>query len=159
MKDQDFRTTLLIDATAQEVFDAVNNVRKWWSENIQGHTDRLHAEFSYHFQDVHRCKIQITELVPNKKVVWHVLDNYFNFTKEEREWIGSDVIFDISQDGGKTQLVFTHRGLVPTDECFQICHDAWTHYIQDSLKNLILTGTGSPTPGEIREEGQDTTVL
>lgn len=159
MKNQDFKTTLLVDATTQEVFDAVNNVRGWWSENIQGHTDRIHAEFSYHFQDVHRCKMKITELVPGKKVVWHVLDNYFKFTKEEREWIGSDIIFEISKEDSKTQLVFTHLGLVPTDECFQICRDAWTHYIQDSLKDLILTGTGTPTPGDTWEESQNKTVL
>src|SRR5690606_18703433 len=41
---------------------------------------------------------------------------------------------------------FTHRGLVPAYECYKICHDAWTHYIQGSLKELITTGKGKPTP-------------
>ena len=84
--------------------------------------------------------------MPGKKIVWQVLDNSFNFTKVEGEWIGTNVIFDISEVDGKTQLVFTHLGLVPAYECFEVCRDAWTHYIQDSLKNLILTGVGMPTP-------------
>lgn len=159
MKNQDFSTALLVDATPQEVFDAVNNVRGWWSENIEGETDRQYAEFCYHYEDVHRCKIKITELLPGKKVVWKVLDNYFKFTEEPGEWIGTNVIFDISEEDGKTRLVFTHLGLVPAYECFQICRDAWTHYIQESLKGLILTGVGSPTPANIKNEITEMSLL
>lgn len=148
MKSQDFKTSLLLEATPEQVFDAINNVRGWWSENIQGSTNQLNAEFKYHYQDVHRTKMKITELIPKKKVVWHVHENHFNFTKEKGEWIGNDIIFEIKENQGKTELLFTHRGLVPSYECFQICHDSWTHYIQDSLKSLILTGKGLPTPAE-----------
>ena len=38
----------------------------------------------------------------------------------------------------------THQGLVPEYECFEICRDAWTSYIQNSLRNLIVTGKGQP---------------
>ena len=151
MNNQDFSTTLVVEATPQQVFEAINNVRGWWSENITGNTDQLQSEFSYHFQNVHRCKMKITALIPAKKVQWNVLDNYFNFTKNKGEWIGSDIIFDINEKEGKTRLEFTHRGLLPADECYQICHESWTNYIQNSLKNLILTGTGDPTPAETLE--------
>ncbi|ETZ22747.1 SRPBCC domain-containing protein [Pedobacter sp. V48] len=151
MKNEDFTTTILVAATASDVFSAINNVRGWWSENIDGDTDKLNSGFLYHYQDVHRAKMQITELVPNKKVVWHVLDNYFKFTKDETEWKDTNVVFEISEKDGKTQLKFTHHGLVPDYECFNVCHDAWTHYIQDSLKNLILTGKGDATPKDVEE--------
>ena len=151
MKNEDFTTTILVDATASDVFSAINNVRGWWSENIDGDTDKLNSEFLYHYQDVHRAKMRITELVPNKKVAWHVLDNYFKFTKDESEWKDTNVVFEISEKDGKTQLKFTHQGLVPDYECFNVCHDAWTHYIQDSLKNLILTGKGDATPKDVEQ--------
>ncbi|MEJ2902767.1 SRPBCC family protein [Pedobacter panaciterrae] len=151
MKNEDFTTTILVDATASDVFSAINNVRGWWSENIDGDTDKLNSEFLYHYQDVHRAKMRITELVPNKKVAWHVLDNYFKFTKDESEWKDTNVVFEISEKDGKTQLKFTHQGLVPDYECFNVCHDAWTHYIQDSLKDLILTGKGDATPKDVEE--------
>lgn len=146
MKNKDFSTTLLVDATPQKVFDAINNVRGWWSENIDGDTDKINSEFLYHYQDVHRAKMKVIEMVPNKRVVWHVLDNYFKFTKDETEWKDTRVIFDLSEQNGKTVLKFTHQGLVPAYECFQICQDAWTHYIQSSLKDLITTGKGNATP-------------
>ncbi len=157
MKNQDFTTTIVTEATAQEVFNAVNNVRGWWSENINGDTDKLNSEFSYRYQDVHICKIKITELVPNKKVAWHVLDNYFKFTKDKSEWKETDIIFGITEKEGKTQLTFTHRGLTPSYECYTVCHDAWTHYVQGSLKDLITTGKGKPTPKDVAE-GQGSSV-
>lgn len=151
MKNEDFTTTILVDASAPDVFSAINNVRGWWSENIDGDTDKLNGEFLYHYQDVHRTKMRITEFVPNKKVVWHVLDNYFKFTTDETEWKNTNVIFEISEKDGKMQMKFTHQGLVPDYECFNVCHDAWTHYIQDSLKSLILTGKGAATPKDIKD--------
>lgn len=151
MNNQDFTTTVATTATAQEIFNAINNVRGWWSENIEGDTGKLNSEFLYHYQDVHICKIKITELVPDKKITWHVLDNHFKFTKDKSEWKDTDIIFEIAEKDGKTQLTFTHRGLVPAYECYKICHDAWTHYIQGSLKELITTGKGKPTPKDVAE--------
>jgi len=153
MKHQDFTTTVLVEATPQQVFGAVNNVRGWWSENISGDTSRPGSEFLYQYQDVHRAKMKIAESIPDQKVVWHVLDNYFQFTKDKNEWTGTYVIFEISVKGNQTQLTFTHQGLVPEYECFTVCRDAWTHYIQGSLKELILTGKGKPTPKIASGEG------
>ncbi|WP_057936382.1 SRPBCC family protein [Algoriphagus resistens] len=152
MENQDFTTTIAVEATPEQIFAAVNNVRGWWSENIEGTTNVVNAEFSYHYEDVHRCRIKVVELIPNEKVVWLVLDNYFKFTQDENEWKGNRIIFEISESDGKAQLKFTQQGLVPTYECFQICQDAWTHYIQGSLKDLILKGQGSPTPKAVEDK-------
>ena len=57
-----------VDQSPKEVFDAINNVRGWWSEEIEGSTDKQGAEFDYHYKDVHRCRMRITELVPEMKV-------------------------------------------------------------------------------------------
>lgn len=151
MENQDFTTTILVDQTPQEAFNAINNVRGWWSENIDGKTDQLNSEFAYQYKDVHRCKIKIIELVPAQKIVWHVLENYFNFIEDKSEWKNTKIFFEISKKDGKTAIQFTHQGLVPAYECYQICNDAWSHYIQDSLKSLIATGKGEPT----LKEGQD----
>ncbi len=148
MDNQSFTTTILVDQTPQEVFNAVTNVRGWWSEEIEGGTANLNDEFNYHYEDVHRCRIKLTEVVPDKKVVWHILENYFNFTDDKSEWTDTHVIFDITEKDGKTALRFTHDGLVPQYECFDICRDSWTNYIQNSLRKLITTGKGEPNKKE-----------
>lgn len=148
MKNKDFTTTISVDKSPKNVFDAINNVRGWWSEEIDGNTEKLNDEFTYHYKDVHRCTFRLTEVIPNKKVVWQVLDNYFNFIKDKTEWIGTKVIFEIEEKDNATQLHFTHEGLIPQYECYEICHNAWRDYIQESLYDLIVKGKGKPNPKE-----------
>lgn len=147
MGNQSFTTSILVDQTPQEVFNAINTIRGWWSEEIEGRTDKL-GEFKYHYQDIHRCTIKITELVQGKRVVWHVVDNYFNFVKDKSEWKDTDIVFEIAQKGDKTEVRFTHVGLVPAYECYGVCSDAWGTYINGSLRNLITKGMGQPNQNE-----------
>jgi hypothetical protein len=155
MKEQSFTTSFEVDQSAQQVFEAINNVRGWWSEQIEGSTNELNSEFRYHYKDIHICRMKITEMIPGEKVVWKVLDNYFNFTKSKTEWKDTEVIFRITEKNGKTVLTFTHAGLTPDDECYNVCFDAWTGYINKSLKNLITTGTGNPTQKDTSEFNEE----
>lgn len=148
MNNQNFTTTIVVEQSPKEVFNAVTNPRGWWSEEIEGGTEKLNDEFLYHYQDVHIAKMKLTEVIPGKKVVWHVIDNYFDFIKDKSEWKDTKIIFEISKKDTKTQLHFTHHGLVPEYECYGICHDAWSNYIKNSLRNLITTGKGQPNPKE-----------
>ncbi len=148
MANHDFTTSFTVDQTLEEVFKAINDVRGWWSEDIQGATDRLGAEFTYHYQDVHRCRMKITEFVPGEKVVWRVLDNYFNFTKDKSEWKDTEIVFEVASKGSKTEVRFAHLGLVPEYECFDVCSNAWGSYINGSLRSLITTGAGRPNKKE-----------
>ena len=75
MEEKSFTTTITVDQTPEQVFNAITNVRGWWSEEITGGTEKLNDEFGYHYQDVHHCKMKLTEVVPGKKMVWQVLDN------------------------------------------------------------------------------------
>jgi hypothetical protein len=158
MTTTDFTTGIVVDKTPAEVFDAINNVRGWWSEEIDGDTDKLNSEFNYHFQDVHRCKMKVVEMIPNKRVVWQVMENYFSFTKDKNEWKGNTLIFEIVEKDDKTELQFTQLGLVPEYECYDICENAWNTYVQKSLYNLITTGTGQPN-GKDKPQTQDETKL
>jgi uncharacterized protein YndB with AHSA1/START domain len=148
MKTKDYTASYTVDQSPEAVFDAINNVRGWWSEEIDGPTDRLGAEFTYRYEDVHRSTQKITELVPGKRVVWHVLDAQINFVKDKAEWNGTDIVFEIAEKGDKTELRFTHVGLVPAIECYGKCSGAWGFYINDSLRSLIATGKGDPNQKE-----------
>src|SRR5688572_16251018 len=97
MKNQNFNITLSVDKTPNEVFNAITNVRGWWSQEIEGGTAKLNDEFQYNYQDMHRCKMKLIEVVPDKKVTWLVLDNYFNFTQDKTEWKNTKINFEISR--------------------------------------------------------------
>ncbi len=148
MNDQNYTTTFTVDQTPEEAFAAINNVRGWWSEEIEGSTDKLGDEFTYRYKDVHYCKMKLTEVIPGKKVVWLVLDNYFNFTEDKSEWKGTEITFEVSEKGNKTEIRFAHLGLVPEYECFDVCSNSWGFYINGSLRSLITTGKGRPNQKE-----------
>jgi hypothetical protein len=144
MNNQDFTTSFTVDQTPQEAFAAITNPRGWWSEAIEGSTSRLGDEFTYRHEDVHQCKMRLTEVIPDKKVVWFVVENYFNFTEDKSEWTGTEITLEVAAKGDKTEIRFTHLGLVAEYECFDICSTAWGAYINGSLRSLITTGEGQP---------------
>jgi hypothetical protein len=150
MSSQNFTSTFVVDQTPEQAFAAITDVRRWWSGEIDGSTDQLGEVFTYRYQDVHYSKQQITELIPGKKVVWHVFDAYLNFTDDPNEWIGTDITFEVARRGDFTEVSFAHVGLVPEFECFDQCSSAWGFYINNSLRSLIADGQGAPNPTEDR---------
>jgi hypothetical protein len=148
MEHENYTSTIKVKKDAATSFNAIKNFRAWWSEEIEGNTDKLGETFFYHYKDVHLCKLKLIEEIANKKLVYLVMDNEFNFTKDKTEWVNTKLIFDISKEGEHSKITFTHEGLIPQYECYEVCNDAWTGYIQGSLKNLIETGTGKPNGKE-----------
>lgn len=148
MDKKDYTATILVDQSQATAFNAIKNFRGWWSEQIEGKTDQLNEVFFYHYKDIHACKLKLIEVVPDKKLVYQVLENHFSFTQDKTEWIDTKLIFEISNEDGKTKIRFTHEGLGPDDECYNVCYDAWNTYIKTSLYNLITTGKGEPNPRE-----------
>jgi hypothetical protein len=144
MNTPDLSFTLLVDQSPEVAFNAIRNVRGWWSENIEGNTEQLNDEFIYRYKDMHYSKQRLVELVPNQKIVWLVTDSQLHFLQHKEEWTGTRISFEISRQGDKTQVLFTHIGLVPGVECYSACQKGWSQYVQQSLLSLITTGTGAP---------------
>ncbi|MFT3824023.1 MAG: SRPBCC domain-containing protein [Chitinophagaceae bacterium] len=142
MKQKDFTTTILVDQSPEEVFNAVNNVGAWWPGEVNGDSQKISDEFSYRYKELHHTKQKLVEVVPNKKVVWLVTYSDLNYVDHKSEWEGTKIVFDITKKGSKTELRFTHEGLVPDVECYDSCSGAWTDIITDSLQSLITTGKG-----------------
>jgi hypothetical protein len=148
MKEQDYNTSITVDATPHEAFSCINSVTKWWTENLEGSSQKLDDEFTVRFGDVHYSKQKLVEVIPDKKVVWLVTDSKLNFLKDKQEWNNTRVSFEISTEHDKTKINFTHIGLVPEIECFGACSNAWSQYIQQSLWRLVTTGKGQPEKKE-----------
>ena len=144
MEKKNFTTTFLVEQSHEEVFNAINNVRGWWSEGLKGKSQKLNDEFVYEHKPYHRSKQKLIEVVQDKKVVWLVTESEIFFVKDKGEWLNTKVCFEISTKKNKTKVVFTHIGLVPEIECFNNCSKGWDYYLKESLLSLITTGKGKP---------------
>jgi uncharacterized protein YndB with AHSA1/START domain len=155
MSGSSYTTSFTVQQTPAEVFDAINDVRSWWMTTVDGDNLAIGDEFSYRVPGVHFCKMRVTELVPGQKVVWTVVDNHMGFIEDQSEWIGTEIRFELSEKDGGTELRFTHDGLVPTYECFDICQNAWTFYVGQSLRSLAATGAGEPSDPDTLSLGDE----
>ena len=141
MKDKNYNTTYLVDQSPKEIFSEILNVRKWWSglygEEIEGKSGKLNDEFTFRAGDgVHYSKQKLVELVPDKKIEWLVTGSSLSFIEKKDEWTGTKLCFDISTKGKKTEVRFTHEGLVPAIECYDSCSGAWGAYLEKFLSPL-----------------------
>lgn len=144
MDNESYATSITVNQTPAEVFAAVTNVRGWWSRTIVGNSENQGDEFIFEVPGVHHSTQKLVEVVPNKRIVWLVTEANMTFIKQADEWVGTKMIFDISPEGDKTKLTFTHDGLMPKNECYKFCMPSWEQYINDSLYALITTGKGTP---------------
>ncbi|WP_456845470.1 SRPBCC family protein [Cellulomonas sp. P5_C6] len=157
MSEKDFTTTYTVDQTPDEVFAAVTDVRGWWVDAIEGGTAELGDEFVFHNEPIHVSRQRLTDVVPGELVEWLVLEAELSFVEDKAEWTGTRIRFEITPEGSGSRLRFTHLGLVPAQECFEICHNAWSWYINVSLRRRITTGTG--LPGQVPAEALEVPVF
>jgi hypothetical protein len=142
MKDESYHTTIEVSAAPAQVFDCVNDVQHWFAgKGFEGNSTNLNDEFIFRYgagDHAHYSKQKLVEFVPGKKVVWLVTESRIDWIENNKEeWTDTKMVFDIKDNGDKTQLRFTHEGLVPELECFPECKAGWNMIIGDWLFKFI----------------------
>lgn len=123
MDKKDYTVTIEVAQTPAEVFNCINDVSKRWTKDVANLTDgksaNLNDEFSITHPGMHYSKQKVVEFIPNKKVVWLVTESKLDWLeKDKAEWTGTKMIFELTFNGYKTIIHFTHEGLVPEKECY-----------------------------------------
>ncbi|MDP4216074.1 MAG: SRPBCC domain-containing protein [Bacteroidota bacterium] len=143
MKQPDYTASILVKASTDKAFHCINDIAAWWTENIEGPTKAQGDEFTIHW-GTDFVTIKIVESVPEKKVVWYVTDCHLHWLADVKEWKDTQMIFVLSAEGNCTRIDFTHGGLAPQVECYEMCVKGWDQYFTDSLAKLINEGKGMP---------------
>lgn len=152
MTAQDYSTKFVVDCTPEQAYAVITRVRNWWPE-IEGSAGKSGDTFKHRFQDMHRCELVVKDMVPGNKIVWTVVDNYFGFTKDQTEWKGTDIVFEIARKGDETEIKFTHVGLIPEYECYDVCSNAWSGILNGTLRGLIADGN-TPAHADAEVQGR-----
>ena len=135
MNNQNFQRLLELGASPEDVFKRISQVDLWWAKNFKGKAEVPGDTFSVHFGDTY-VEFQISESVPDRKVVWKVTDCNLHWIADKKEWKNTEVVFDVDE-GPLTRLRFTHVGLVPSAECYSDCEVGWNQHVTVSLAELI----------------------
>ena len=109
-------------------------------KKISGSAEKLNDKFTVPFGETSFVDFVISEMITNKKVVWRVIDCYLPWFNDEKEWNNTEVVFELSKENGKTKIDFTHIGLVPEVECYDVCEKGWDGHITESLVKFINEG-------------------
>jgi hypothetical protein len=143
MNGQDYTTTIIVPATTLQVFKSIHSVSGWWTVCVEGDTEKLNDIFTVRFGETF-ITLKIIEGIPGKKTTWLVIDCYKHWLRDKKEWVNTTIHWEISAENNATKINFTHTGLVPGIECYNVCEKAWDFYVKESLCKLLTQGKGMP---------------
>ncbi|MES2306358.1 MAG: SRPBCC domain-containing protein [Gemmatimonadota bacterium] len=131
-----------VKAPLKDVYQALatrEGVAGWWTKKTTGES-RVGGELEFRFGAAgeHGFRMRVTELAPEQRVSWHVVDG-------PPEWVGTTIGFDLKQEGDYAVVLFKHQGWPAPVEFMHHCSTKWAIFLM-SLKSLVESGTGSPEP-------------
>jgi uncharacterized protein YndB with AHSA1/START domain len=138
-----------IKAPVSNVYAAlstIEGVAGWWTTDTTG-VSKSGGHIDVRFlspggKEIGSMNMEVIELDPSKKVHWR-------FKSGPAEWVGTDVIFNLSQDGEYTIVLFGHKNWREADEFTSHCSMKWATFML-SLKDLVETGKGKPSPNDMK---------
>jgi Activator of Hsp90 ATPase homolog 1-like protein len=142
--DENLTLTYTVPQTPRDVFEAIRDVRSWWSLGIRGPTAEVGDAFDYRHEELHTSRQQVVASVPGRTMVWRVLEAHLSFAAKPNEWKGTQIRFDLEELAEGTRIRFTHEGLGPSCDCYEACAKGWAFYVGQSLRARITEGRGLP---------------
>ncbi|HVZ97858.1 MAG TPA: SRPBCC family protein [Chitinophagaceae bacterium] len=146
-----YTVSIALTKSPGDVFNhIIHDVSKWWPEDFEGESAKLNDEFVFTSGDSHYSKNKVTELVPDKKVVWLVTDSIRR--TDNYVWTGTKMIFELVPDGDNTLLKFTYDGVVlenEYDRLVQICDFCIREKLYRFIESCTVTIEVAKSPQEV----------
>jgi hypothetical protein len=142
MTKNDFNCEISAEIGAGEAIQKISNVTGWWGVTFAGSAAKQGDRFTIKMGGDSFFDFTVVEVTPGKRVVWLITDCYMPWFSDKKEWANTQLIFDLNENEGLTDLRFTHEGLTPDVECYKDCSLGWTHWIKKSLYSYLTTGEG-----------------
>lgn len=138
-----------IKAPQQKVYEAlatIEGISGWWTQDTTGESEvgkTIVVKFhSPQGNEIGFMDMEVQDLEPGKKVRW-------KFTEGPKEWIGTEVVFELHQEENYTIVLFHHLHWAEEVEFKAHCSMKWAVFML-SLKELVEKGKGKPAPYDIK---------
>jgi len=123
-----------------QALTTLDGLSGWWTTDTRGES-KVGGVLRFRFGSG-GFDMKVLELKPAEHVLWQVVDG-------PEEWLGTKVSFDLKQNGDWTVVLFKHQGWKAPVEFMHHCSTKWAVFLL-SLKSLVETGKGAPSPNEIK---------
>lgn len=138
-----------IKAPIEKVYEALSTIKGiagWWTEHTSG-TSEPGKTIVVRFltpdgEEKGSMQMEVKAMQPNKMVAW-------KFTDGPAEWIDTNATFDLHVEDDYTIVLFGHRNWREAVEFTSHCSMKWAIFLL-SLKELVETGKGRPSPNDIK---------
>ncbi|HEX7134763.1 MAG TPA: SRPBCC domain-containing protein [Iamia sp.] len=136
-----------ITGTPEEVYEALTTIEglaRWWTEDTEGDVD-ADGVIRFRFAGAPApggFDMKVLETRPAELVLWEVVQG-------PEEWVGTRIRFDLKVEDGFTIVLFSHLGWKEPGEFMHHCSTKWATFLM-SLKKLVETGTGEPSPHDVQ---------
>jgi len=140
--NQEFNCSISVAISPREAFNKICRISEWWVKDVEGTNGQLHDVFTVYFGTTW-VAFKVTDFVPDKTAIWTVMDCNLPWNGDVKEWNGTYLKWEISEEKSLTKIAFSHIGLAELD-CSNQCMNAWSSYIMQSLFKLITEGKGLP---------------
>jgi uncharacterized protein YndB with AHSA1/START domain len=138
-----------IKAPVPRVYNALSTIEGlagWWTKDTTG-TSKIGETIKFRFhspegKEIGEMDMEVITLDPNKQVCWRCISG-------PKEWIGTDITFEMAQEGDYTVVLFGHKNWREAMEFTAHCSTKWATFLM-SLKELVETGNGKPSPNDVK---------
>ena len=138
---ENYEHTITVKVSPRHVFDALTKeMSAWWTE-MTSTVDKIGDRTTAKFEDGTTWSFEVIKLEENKLLELRCYDaNHIHpvTTPEMRtEWKNTILRFKITEKGGITHVHFTHIGLTPEINCYDICNSGWNHFFGAAFKAYL----------------------
>ncbi len=133
-----------VKATPKKVFEALSTIdglSHWWIVDTKGNAKQGKV-IDFGFSDM-----RVVESKPNKLVKWRCV-------KGPKEWVGTDLTFQLMAKKDRTIVLFTHANWKKPDEFMRHCSTKWATFLL-SLRDWLEREEGRPSPYDIKIDVDD----
>jgi uncharacterized protein YndB with AHSA1/START domain len=142
----DIRHRVCMAAPLEAVYQAIateKGISEWWTQDGVRGVLREGSRLEFFFgQPEPAAVMEVTRLDSHGSVAWSCVGG-------ADEWIGTKLTFDLGAKDGDTVVLFTHADWREPSEFMAHCSARWAYFLL-SLKALVETGKGTPSPNDLK---------
>ncbi len=142
----DIRHRVVVSAALDQVYSAIatkGGLSDWWTrDGVRGESKEGSKIEFYFGQPEPAAVMEVTRLDPDGQVSWSCVGG-------AEEWVGTKLSFTLTPKDDETVVLFTHADWRDPSDFMAHCSARWAYFLL-SLKSLVETGKGTPSPEDRR---------